>query len=430
MSFASSCRYSRKAYSESTFTQTTEDFFRALENAFQRLRRRSEDAGDRQLEGGRGASRLVRSRTDAQGAILLPRTTARRSCRPSPTCRDTRARSSRGVKYVQANALKGRTFRTAWKSRTAFSPTGKPALPTRGSTAPPSIRWPSLRRAERPALRPLPRNDSLRSAKRSGRSTATATSKWPRRTTPCRRNTLARTVWVRWDARLVRIFNHRFEQIALHVRHEQGRFSTQAEHIAREDQRPRTRRRLSSEQGCMDRPAVAAMGRSDAQRPRHRRNAGVARAVEPDEEARREALEKACEIALSHGAFRLRTIRRQLLARPRNRNRCRSSTSIRSFGRWTITAAWSPRRIHRQDDRCRDGEGFLRHDEGVRGPREAKSPGGNTDALGRTGSVLDAPSIRRIPRQVAPQQSPTPFPRTLPIVRSPCHLLNNRSPIR
>src|SRR5690606_5652296 len=36
---------------------------------------------------------------------------------------------------------------------------------------------------------------------------------------------LTRTVWVRWDARLVRIFNHRFEQIALHVRHEQGRFS-------------------------------------------------------------------------------------------------------------------------------------------------------------------------------------------------------------
>jgi hypothetical protein len=45
---------------------------------------------------------------------------------------------------------------------------------------------------------------------------------------------LGRTVWVRWDARLVRIFNHRFEQVALHVRHEQGRFSTQAEHLAPE----------------------------------------------------------------------------------------------------------------------------------------------------------------------------------------------------
>jgi hypothetical protein len=29
---------------------------------------------------------------------------------------------------------------------------------------------------------------------------------------------LGRTVWVRWDARLVRIFNHRFEQVALQVK--------------------------------------------------------------------------------------------------------------------------------------------------------------------------------------------------------------------
>jgi hypothetical protein len=43
---------------------------------------------------------------------------------------------------------------------------------------------------------------------------------------------LAREVWVRWDARLVRIFNHRFEQIALHVRHERGRFSTHGPHLA------------------------------------------------------------------------------------------------------------------------------------------------------------------------------------------------------
>jgi hypothetical protein len=42
---------------------------------------------------------------------------------------------------------------------------------------------------------------------------------------------LARSVWVRWDGRLVRIFNDRLEQIALHVKHERGRFSTQSPHI-------------------------------------------------------------------------------------------------------------------------------------------------------------------------------------------------------
>ena len=39
---------------------------------------------------------------------------------------------------------------------------------------------------------------------------------------------LGLTVWVRWDTRVVRVFNQRFEQIAMHARHEQGRFSTQA----------------------------------------------------------------------------------------------------------------------------------------------------------------------------------------------------------
>jgi hypothetical protein len=42
---------------------------------------------------------------------------------------------------------------------------------------------------------------------------------------------LGRTVWVRWDARLVRLFNLRFEQIAIHVRREPGRFSTLGEHV-------------------------------------------------------------------------------------------------------------------------------------------------------------------------------------------------------
>jgi hypothetical protein len=40
-----------------------------------------------------------------------------------------------------------------------------------------------------------------------------------------------RQVWVRWDSRLVRIFNRRMQQIALHGKHEPGRFSTQRDHI-------------------------------------------------------------------------------------------------------------------------------------------------------------------------------------------------------
>ncbi len=45
---------------------------------------------------------------------------------------------------------------------------------------------------------------------------------------------LAREVWVRWDGRMVRIFNERMQQIAVHARQEPGRFSTPPEYIAAE----------------------------------------------------------------------------------------------------------------------------------------------------------------------------------------------------
>jgi len=41
-------------------------------------------------------------------------------------------------------------------------------------------------------------------------------------------------VWVRWNSQVVRIFNHRFEQIAMHTRQEPGKFSTLGAHLASE----------------------------------------------------------------------------------------------------------------------------------------------------------------------------------------------------
>ena len=45
---------------------------------------------------------------------------------------------------------------------------------------------------------------------------------------------LGHRLWVRWDGRLVRIFNDRWEQIAVHAKAEPGRFRTAAEHIPTE----------------------------------------------------------------------------------------------------------------------------------------------------------------------------------------------------
>ena len=45
---------------------------------------------------------------------------------------------------------------------------------------------------------------------------------------------LSREVWVRWNSRLVRVFNQRFEQIAVHARVPPGRFHTSVAHLADE----------------------------------------------------------------------------------------------------------------------------------------------------------------------------------------------------
>jgi hypothetical protein len=45
---------------------------------------------------------------------------------------------------------------------------------------------------------------------------------------------LGHEVWVRWDARTVRVFNHRWEEVTLHARARVGRFSTHDAHIASE----------------------------------------------------------------------------------------------------------------------------------------------------------------------------------------------------
>lgn len=43
---------------------------------------------------------------------------------------------------------------------------------------------------------------------------------------------VGRSVWARWDGRLVRLFDQQLRQIAIHAQREPGRFATDAAHIA------------------------------------------------------------------------------------------------------------------------------------------------------------------------------------------------------
>jgi hypothetical protein len=174
---------------------------------------------------------------------------------------------------------------------------------------------------------------------------------------------LGRTVWVRWDARLVRIFNHRWEQVTLHVRREPGRFSTLGEHLAPE--------KISG----LERGAAYLLEKVRWIGPQAHQWAQAmltARGIEGTRVLQgllsltkrhtHEALEKACEIALSHGAYRLRTLRRLLdrTAPPQiPLPFLEEHPIIRPLNDYAQVVA---RAIHRQQDRSSMSEGFERHD--------------------------------------------------------------------
>ena len=120
---------------------------------------------------------------------------------------------------------------------------------------------------------------------------------------------LGHTLWVRWDLRLVRIFNGRMEQIALHARQEPGRFSTQDKHIAAE------------KRSGVERGAVYLLSRArliGGHAARWAENMLQTRGIEGVRVLQgllslthrhdAAAIERACEVAFSHGAWRLRTI--------------------------------------------------------------------------------------------------------------------------
>jgi transposase len=359
--------HSRKAYSESTFTQSTDDFLRALENAFHafggvpktlvidnlKAAVAHPDWFDPEL------TPKVQSFSRHYGTVILP---------TKPYMPRHKGKVESGVKYVQSNAIKGRTFpnNEAQNRFLAEWETGVADTRIHGTT---KRQVAKLFEEERPSLLPLTLerfasfHEAQRKVNRDGHvEVAKAYYSMPP-------EYLGRTVWVRWDTRLVRIFNHRFEQVALHVRHEQGRFSTQAEHVA-----PEKINRI--ERGAaylLNKVAwIGPQSRQWSEAMLHARGVEGTRVLQGllalTRKHSAESLEKACEIALSHGAFRLRTIRR-LLDRKAEKQQplpfLDEHPIIRpmdDYGR-VVAAA-----MQRHDDRRRDGdEGFSRHDEDVRG---------------------------------------------------------------
>lgn len=117
-------------------------------------------------------------------------------------------------------------------------------------------------------------------------------------------------MWARWDGHLVRIFNSKMEQIVVHVQVEAGKFQTQSKHI-------HSQKRTKMEKGTVwlleraslmgdnvDRWAQAMLQARGI--PGIRVLVGLLNLAN---DYHRSSIDNACEIALSHHAFRLKTIR-------------------------------------------------------------------------------------------------------------------------
>lgn len=306
--------HSRKAYSEVVPRQTTEAFLRCLENAFWhfggvpwrvvldnlRAAVTRADWFDPDL------NPKVCAFAQHYGTVFLP---------TKPRTPRHKGKIERGIGYVKGNALRGRTFASLGEQNAFLAEWERTVADTRvhGTTRQQVGRV--FADVERPALLPLPAarfpcfSEGQRTVSRDGHVEV------ERAYYSVPPESLGRRVWARWDGRTVRIFNQHFESIALHVRREPGRFSTQAGHIVTE--------KISG----VERGAAWLLERVRRLGPHSSRWAEAllqARGIEGvrvlqgllslAKRYRAEQLEHACDIAHSYGAFRLRTLR-QLIDR-------------------------------------------------------------------------------------------------------------------
>jgi transposase len=301
--------HSRKAYSEVVYRQTTDDFIRCLENAFQhfggvpktlvidnlKAAVTKADWYDPEL------NPKIQSFCAHYSTVILP---------TKPRMARHKGKVERIVGYVQDNALKAKTFPSLadqnrhlleWETRVADTR-------IHGTTRRQVKK--AFEDVERESLLPLPvgRFPSFRESRRKvNRDGHIEVDKAYYSVPP---EYLGREVWVRWDSRTVRIFNHRFEQVEYHLKQEPGQFGTHDRNIPKQ-------KRSGIERGAVYLLNKASLIGPHADRwaqsmIQHRGIEGVRVLMGLLNLANRhpyERIEQACETALTHGAYRLRTIR-------------------------------------------------------------------------------------------------------------------------
>jgi transposase len=307
--------HSRKAYSEAVLRQTTDNFLRCLENAFWYF--------------GGVPLRLVLDNLKAavlQADWFDPELNPRFAsfCQYygivpwplRPRKPEHKGKVERGVGYVQDNALKAREFPTLEEQNRHLLEWETTVADTRihGTTRQQvGVHFSAV---ERRALQPLPagRFPFFREGRRTVNRDGHIEVEHAYYSVPP--EFLGRRVWVRWDGRLVRIFNEHMQPIATHAQRAEGRFSTQEQHIAPEKISAvehgavyllKRIRRLGAEATAWAEAVIQTRG---VEGMRVLQGLwGLTKKYPCDRIAH------ACAAAHSHGSYRLRTVR-ALLERP------------------------------------------------------------------------------------------------------------------
>jgi len=301
--------FSRTAYSEVVYHQSTDSFIHCLENAFWHFGGAPKTLVIDNLKAAvknadwydPDINPKIQSFCEHYGTVILP---------TKPYTPRHKGKIERGIGYVKDNALKGRTFNSLqeqnqhllnWETRiadtrihgTTRKQVGKLFREEEKSSLIrlPAGRFPCFQEAKRRVHR-----DGYIEVQKAYYSVA------PEYT--------GREVWARWDGHVVRIFNCRMEQIVIHVRVEPGKFQTRQEHI-------HSQKRTKVEKGAVWLLERASLIGDHADKwaqamLRARGVQGIRVLVGLLSLGKRydeDCIDRACKTALTHNAFRLRTIR-------------------------------------------------------------------------------------------------------------------------
>jgi transposase len=300
----------RKAYSEAVYRQTTDDFLGCIENAFRQFggvpRRlvldnlraavKKADWFDPEL------NPKVCSFGEHYGTLFWP---------TRPYTPRHKGKVEKSIDYVQDNALKGRRFATLAEQNQFLLDWERTVADTRIHGTTRRQVGEHFADVERKALLSLPSapfpffHEQRRIVHRDGHVEV------KRAYYAVPPEYLAREVWVRWDGRLVRIFNERMQQIAVHPRQEPGRFRTPPEFIASKkiNTIERGAEWLLSKITTRLGPHSAAWAQAMIQARGIEGVRVLQGLLSLASRYSTSAIEHACEIAIGYGAYRLRTIR-------------------------------------------------------------------------------------------------------------------------